>query len=88
MVVICQELLATIADIEKGDRAAIEGDRAAIESEMQGVGNGYGLAISDDKVTIWSEFTNPQVSLELPLAVFKRSLQTYLIFLEQSFLGG
>lgn len=81
MVVICQELLATIADIEKGDRAAIE-------SEMQGVGNGYGLAISDDKVTIWSEFTNPQVSLELPLAVFKRSLQTYLIFLEQSFMGG
>jgi len=75
--VICQELLAMIADIENGDRSAIE-------SEMHGVGNGYGLAISDDKVTIWSEFTNPQVSLELPLAVFKRSLQTYMNFLEQS----
>ena len=71
--VICEDLLAKITDIERGDHA-----------EMQGVGNGYGLAIVLDKATIWSEFTEPQVFLELPLDLFKRSLQDYLSFLMQN----
>ena len=70
---ICQDLLVAIADIERGDRA-----------EVQGVGNGYGLAITLDKATIWSEFTEPQMFLELPLEMFKRSLQAHLNFLEES----
>jgi hypothetical protein len=73
LAVICEDLMAKIADIESGDRA-----------ETQGVGNGYGLAIALGKATIWSEFTEPQVFLELPLDVFKRSLQTCLSFLKQN----
>ncbi len=66
---ICEDLLAMIKEIEKGDRALIEG-----------LGNGHGLRLTLDTATIWSEFTEPKLTLEISLADFKKTLEECLKF--------
>ncbi len=66
---ICEDLLAMIKEIEKGDRTLIEG-----------LGNGHGLRLTSDKVTIWSEFTETKSTLEISLADFKQALKDCLKF--------
>lgn len=66
---VCQDLLVIIQEIERGDR-----------SEMEGIGNALGLKINSEKVTIWSEFTETEQRLDLPLADFKKALESCLFF--------
>ena len=61
---VCEELLAAIKDIEIGDRSLLEG-----------VGNAYGLTLTAKTATIWSEYTETELRLELPLADFKQALE-------------
>lgn len=68
---ICQALLATVKEIEIGDRPSVEG-----------IGNGYGLKLTSQKATIWSEFTETILRLELSLGDFKQALEDCLIFLQ------
>ena len=62
---ICEELLAAIKEIESGDRI-----------QLEGIGNGLGLKLTAETATIWSEFTETQLTLELSLADFKQALES------------
>jgi uncharacterized protein YacL (UPF0231 family) len=69
---ICEELLAAIKEIESGDRPKIEG-----------IGNGLGLKLTAETATIWSEFTETQLTLELSLADFKQALESCCKFCDR-----
>ena len=62
---VCQDLLETIKEIEIGDRTSLEG-----------VGNAYGLKLTAKTANIWSEYTETELKLELPLADFKQALES------------
>jgi len=66
---ICEDVLNIIKEIELGDRALIEA-----------VGNGYGLRLTAITATIWSEFTETELVLEIPLSDFKQVLEECLKF--------
>jgi uncharacterized protein YacL (UPF0231 family) len=68
---VCQEILDTIAEIEVGDRQLVEG-----------VGNAYGLKLTADRATIWSEFSEVEEQLEISLRDFKQSLKECLDYLQ------
>ena len=68
---ICEDLLETIKEIELGDR-----------SQLEGVGNAYGLKITSQGVTIWNEFTEIEQILDLSLSDFQQALENCLIFLQ------
>ncbi|PZO36228.1 MAG: hypothetical protein DCF19_22025 [Pseudanabaena frigida] len=68
---VCQDLLETIKELEQGDRTQIEG-----------VGNGYGLKLTTESATIWSEFTETELTLEISLADFQQALEGCLKFLQ------
>lgn len=61
---ICEDVLKAITEIEIGDRPLIEG-----------VGNGYGLRLTATTATIWSEFTEIELTLEISLSDFKQALE-------------
>jgi hypothetical protein len=64
---VCEDVLNEINEIELGDRTLIEG-----------VGNAYGLKITTQTATIWSEFTELELTLEIPLPAFKQALEDCL----------
>jgi hypothetical protein len=64
---VCEDVLNGIKEIELGDRALIEG-----------VGNGYGLRLTAITATIWSEFTETESVLEIPLSDFKQVMEKCL----------
>lgn len=64
---VCEDVLNGINEIELGDRTLIEG-----------VGNGYGLRLTAITATIWSEFTETELVLEIPLADFKQVMEKCL----------
>ncbi|MEI6332303.1 MAG: YacL family protein [Pseudanabaena sp.] len=64
---VCQEVLDDIKVVEQGDRPLIEG-----------IGNAYGLKITAQTATIWSEFTEMELTLEIPLPAFKQALEDCL----------
>lgn len=68
---VCEDLLEIIQEIEIGDR-----------TELEGVGNAYGLKIASKKVTIWNEFAETKQTLDIPLSDFKQALENCLIFLQ------
>ncbi|BBC24202.1 YacL family protein [Pseudanabaena sp. ABRG5-3] len=68
---VCVDLLETIQEIEMGDR-----------TELEGIGNAYGLKITSKSVTIWNEFSETEQTLDIPLSDFKQALENCLIFLQ------
>jgi len=68
---VCTDLLETIQEIAIGDR-----------TELEGVGNAYGLKINSKRVTIWNEFAETEQTLDIPLSDFKQALENCLIFLQ------
>ena len=66
---VCQDLLEAIKEITKGDRA-----------ELEGVGNAYGLKLTIDTVTIWNEFSETELILEISLADFTQALENCFFF--------
>ena len=66
---ICEELLATIKEIEMGDR-----------SELEGIGNAHGLKITAENVILWNEFSNSELTLDISLVDFKQALKDCLKF--------
>ena len=66
---VCQDLLEAIKEITKGDRA-----------ELEGVGNAYGLKLTIDTVTIWNEFSETELILEISLADFTQALENCVFF--------
>jgi len=69
---ICEELLAAIKEIESGDRI-----------QLEGIGNGLGLKLTAETATIWSEFTETQLTLELSLTDFKQALESCCEFCDR-----
>jgi hypothetical protein len=67
---ICQDLLTEIAQIERGDR-----------TQLEGVGNAFGLKLTALNATIWNEFTATEQVLDLSLTDFKQALEECLVFL-------
>ncbi len=61
---LCEDVLDEIKEVELGDRSLIEG-----------VGNGYGLRLTATTATIWSEFTEIELTLEISLSDFKQALE-------------
>jgi len=69
---ICAEVLAIIQEIESGDRY-----------QAEGIGNAHGLKITPKTVKIWSEYTETELSLELPIADFKQALESCYKFCDR-----
>jgi uncharacterized protein YacL (UPF0231 family) len=68
---VCQDLLEAIKEIKTGDR-----------TELEGVGNAYGLKLTIDTVTIWNEFSETELILEISLADFTQALENCVVFLQ------
>ena len=68
---VCQDLLDAIKELELGDRTSLEG-----------VGNALGLNLTSERAIIWTEFTESEQTLELPLTDFKQALVDCLAFLQ------
>jgi uncharacterized protein YacL (UPF0231 family) len=69
---VCAEILAMIQEIEVGDRLQVEG-----------IGNAYGLKLTTKTANIWSEYTETELSLELPIADFKQALESCYKFCDR-----
>jgi len=64
---VCQAVLEHIKVVESGDCNLIEG-----------VGNAYGLKLTTETATIWSEYTEIELTLEIPLPIFRKAVEDCL----------